>query len=474
MSLIVASLLFATPADLYLPPNEAHGFTLCLNPASKQIAQARMRAWDEATRVSTIEMVADLDFLHELLRTTYSGYAEFAQQQDMRVEDFFARWKKRLLKSRQKSIRLDDALMPELLEMKRRVPDNHLQVRGLSSQLHRGPCTAAVEYFSDGKIDTPDALSSCTVELDPSECRTPQWKNRTLRVADRLNLASGTRSRVIVTTIAGAGQHVTVHCPKSDTRLARRSPLRAKSVDDDLLYRSEPFDDTIYIQIRRFGGTEEQLRQLETLASDYETHSQYERIVFDLRGNGGGNDRYMYDWISKAKNGTWDSGSTLKVNGPVGPCWAWNRAVMKGANAMGLTEAEYSAELDALRRQWESFNLSWPYVSGLITDKSTKPFEGQIYVVVDRNTGSSGESAAYALKKALNATLVGERTAGLMEHGDVLNFVLPNTGTVWQLATKRNFFDEPLEEVGLAVDLYVDVVDASASQLVQGLRASER
>ena len=86
--------------------------------------------------------------------------------------------------------------------------------------------------------------------------------------------------------------------------------------------------------------------------------------------------------------------------------------------------------------------------------------------LVDRFSGSSGELAALELRCALGAILVGERTAGTMQYGQLQRFVLPRTGLVWQVPTRRFFFEEAVEAVGLAVDAYLEQIDADAADLV--------
>ena len=68
------------------------------------------------------------------------------------------------------------------------------------------------------------------------------------------------------------------------------------------------------------------------------------------------------------------------------------------------------------------------------------PYKGRIFVLIDRQCGSSGESAADMLREGLGATLVGERTAGLQEYGNVRLLALPRTLLVVHFATKRNYF----------------------------------
>lgn len=469
----VVLVLSLTPAP-YLPPQEALGYSYCLNPDAPVVARSRSVDWSEETRVKRSELVKDIDFLFEVLRTTYPGFAEFAQHPSFNIGVFFEKWKRRL-ETMPHNITLADAIGPELTTLHRLVPDNHHVVVGLHRLVRQGPCTAAMEYFSNALDEPVSNVDACALNVSPSpSCPTPTWRRDTLRMASRLNIENRIVETILATTVIGGPEQLELQCGQKKYRLSRRPPIRALHVADDaLLYESKSVADTLVITIRRFSGTEAQLRQLEQLATDFPAHAQYSRLVFDLRNNSGGNDRYVYDWIARANAGTWDSGASTVFQGQLGPCWSWNRAVLKGRDGMNVSAGEWPAHLARLRAQWTTHKGPlFQYQSGLVSNTSSTPYKGKIYVLVNRNSGSSGESAAWALKQALGATLVGERTAGVMEFGDVVQYVLPRTGVRWQLATKRNHYTRSMETVGLPVDVYLDDVTADAAAVVSALDAS--
>lgn len=186
-------------------------------------------------------------------------------------------------------------------------------------------------------------------------------------------------------------------------------------------------------------------------------HRRFDRLVFDFRGNGGGNDGFVFDWIAKAKRGTWFSGADLELMGALTPCQSWNPLIQRQV-LEGIIDSESArAERERMKSSWPPgpHHPTWVYHPGQICDSAQEPYAGKLYVIVDRYSASSGESGPWALKAALGATLIGERTAGLMEYGNVQSYLLPNTGIRWTLATKRNLYAQPLESVGLPVDLYL-------------------
>jgi C-terminal processing protease CtpA/Prc len=73
-------------------------------------------------------------------------------------------------------------------------------------------------------------------------------------------------------------------------------------------------------------------------------------------------------------------------------------------------------------------------------------------VLVNRDTRSSGESSAWMLHDGVGARLLGSPTAGMIEYGNVVPYVLPGSGLVINLPTKRNDYGIAVESVGFPVD----------------------
>ena len=82
---------------------------------------------------------------------------------------------------------------------------------------------------------------------------------------------------------------------------------------------------------------------------------------------------------------------------------------------------------------------------------------GRMLVLVDGGTGSSSESSAMMLRDALGARILGCPTYGSIEYGNIAPYVLPASGMVVTLPTRWNEVDVPVEVVGVAPDLELDV-----------------
>jgi hypothetical protein len=77
-------------------------------------------------------------------------------------------------------------------------------------------------------------------------------------------------------------------------------------------------------------------------------------------------------------------------------------------------------------------------------------------VLVDGHTMSSGESAAWMLQRDVGGLLIGCRTAGMMENGDITPYLLPASGLGVWLATTHNDFGMPVELTGMPVHAGLD------------------
>ena len=122
-----------------------------------------------------------------------------------------------------------------------------------------------------------------------------------------------------------------------------------------------------------------------------------------------------------------------------------------------IDEPASVARRDKLRAEWprSAAQLSVEFKPHRNQTDAKMPYKGRVFVLVDRHCGSSGESAAMFFREGLGAKVVGERTAGVQEYGNVRPFVLPRTLIRMYFATKRNYFTVPVEAVGMPADVYL-------------------
>jgi hypothetical protein len=210
------------------------------------------------------------------------------------------------------------------------------------------------------------------------------------------------------------------------------------------------------VTVRRFWGSPEDDRSLRDWTRGSLSHFRHERIIVDLRGNSGGNDAFMAEWIlpvlppgaeipgtstgwfvGKAPLGIWNPAALIEAREGRDAVPAWHRA-----------HRHVPAPGDVLRAQAEAADEPLP--------AGVRPWAGRLLVLVDGQTRSSGESAAWMLRHGLGGRLIGGRTAGMIEYGNIAPYLLPASGLHIGLTTKRNELGVPAELVGLPVRAGLD------------------
>lgn len=106
---------------------------------------------------------------------------------------------------------------------------------------------------------------------------------------------------------------------------------------------------------------------------------------------------------------------------------------------------------------------------GIREGHGSAPYQGNVVVLVDRHTGSSGEKAAIELQRALGATLIGEPTAGAMQYTEGVPFALPRTGLICTVPTKRADYGADVEGIGWPVDVPLDPIDQPAAAAISAV-----
>jgi Peptidase family S41 len=254
--------------------------------------------------------------------------------------------------------------------------------------------------------------------------------------------------------LAGAVRELSELVP--NRHLAIERPQTTKGNAPLLAYEWKSHGDTAVIVLRSFRVADQRIRpQLERFATDYDAHACHEELVFDLRGNGGGAMWPIRRWLARARPDGWRSYRTTEILHPIAQSKAWNRTVEWQVRNGTIDTPAAAAERDRLAATWPELARA-PRLAehdGWHPGDETggPPYAGRVRVLVDERTGSSGELAAFELQRALAATLVGPRTAGAAEYGEVVRYVLPATGLVVAIPTKRMDLGYPVEGVGLRI-----------------------
>jgi hypothetical protein len=443
---MLAGFMTAAPAGMYLPPAETGGSDYQFNPASPELRKAfktEVRSKDDLFDVR--DMAEDLVFLRRALRKQYPGYAELLQRPDFDVEALFDEHIARLRAGPPK-VKYADSALALFLELKKQIEDRHLSLLGPGWE--RAPTDDYSEY--QAAIDAPVAsLEKCT---------TSRAAPTTLRVAPLL-ASNGKGGQVVTVSARAQGETIDLTCDDRRITLTRRPPVaREDGFSKKPAYEWKRVGGAAIIRIRRFDGRPADLERLEQMVKDYPEHRRSPLVVIDMRGNGGGNDSYAYRWVEQAARGQWeiDAWSVYPV-GSFLPWVLWNHEVWIAIRQDRVDDPTAVAKRNAHRDKWprSAAELSIQFKPERQRGVAKTPYKGRVFVLVDRQCGSSGESAAQAFQGGVRATLLGERTAGVAEYGNVRTLALPRTHLIFAFATKRNYFLTPIEGLGIPVDVYL-------------------
>lgn len=158
-------------------------------------------------------------------------------------------------------------------------------------------------------------------------------------------------------------------------------------------------------------------------------------LIFDLRGNGGGSDRYIMNWFHG-----W-TGTSNPTRGA-----AAHRYSQLSCRIVGK---DYPAEHMGT---WDGFHLEGTWVER----------SGPVFVLQDKGVASSGETAAKFFRTAADTLMVGGPTLGCDLVSNNMNLYLPHSGLQCFFGTGLGFreTDENRDGVGYLPDLWVEPTQA--------------
>jgi len=403
-----------------------------------------------ATLTST-DAARDLHELHDLLRLRYAGYDDL----DWKMRSAGSSWEEHTSRF-ERTIRAEKSwlwvdffdLIADYLSP---VSDTHFSLSGIgldSRELTRRSkrfISSLVPYFTDLRIQRSDELLSVTdgptaligkpltaaavIEnphtaepdvpyLFPTLPREPERYLLGCLTMDRKESAPGSLSVTI-------GSSIDLPLHRGRVRLSDRRPNNW-----EVFY--PPAVQPAVLSVRTM--SERRLAGMETTA---DTLRHYDRVILDLRGNGGGSDSPAMTWCRNFSGQAfeWECGATL-----------------------------WRDETDHLRR-WSS------WIGGHLSDMlgpapDVPPYPGEILVLVDKAVASSGETFTMLAGQITGAIIVGENTSGCVSYGNIERHA-PLTTSRLHLTFGRTKFVvdwvEPNREgVGFFPDYWLDEQDPVA------------
>ena len=175
--------------------------------------------------------------------------------------------------------------------------------------------------------------------------------------------------------------------------------------------------------------------KLDAFAATGALYLKEPQLVVDIRGNLGGNDSYAYTWL---KNYSFITPESKRMF----------------ANKLSNLHYSFYGQQDTdSTGDWE--------LAGIMNEVLWRK-DKYLFVLIDNNTASSGETFARLLSLGNHAILVGCNTMGCSTFANNASYYLPNSGIVLYFGTSLCFNDtlENTEGVGIFPDLWVTPEDS--------------
>lgn len=185
------------------------------------------------------------------------------------------------------------------------------------------------------------------------------------------------------------------------------------------------------LQLYTFDGSEKKMEQFVATGTSYREKTLF---VLDLRGNPGGNDGYAHSWL---------------IN------FCGKKITEKELWAKKVTTcytAVYGGFVNSQGGIWRTSR----------SDGTLWDTDNLIFVLIDDNTSSSGESFTNMLTLGKQVVLVGTNTNGCLNFGNAYELYLPNTGIELRFGANCSFYQslEHTDGIGYSPDLWVEPSDS--------------
>ena len=387
--------------------------------------------------VSRDDALADVDLLFRALHNAYAAYYYFGEDKFDAAEAEVKAWVQK-----QKTVNVDK-LGQTINTALQFVQDAHFSIRpgeeNVKQQKAWYSYIGTEQGFSkddsgyyrmiDGEKWYVDSLSNKSSEMSP-----------VLRASGSLGYAP----TLLCHGKAGSSDTITLRNGDGVTRTDKIVWKANESLLDDTwdrssaCYRYLEENGILYLSIRLFDNR----RFADTVLPEYAASGSKAKncklVIYDLRSNGGGDDRYARTWT---QNFTGAKSVEPKVA-------AGNRGSKLG-NAAGFN--------------WMSVGI----FDGGVSRGNWLPNDIPVIVLMDSRCGSSGESALTFAKTMDNVIVIGSNSAGYQLCGNVYDYSLPRTGITACFGVSLSFYGsmDNVDYKGYEPDLWCNPKTALQSVL---------
>ena len=387
--------------------------------------------------VSRDDALADVDLLFRALHNAYAAYYYFGEDKFAAAEAEVKAWVQK-----QKTVNVEK-LGQTINTALQFVQDAHFAIRpgeeNVKQQKAWYSYIGTEQGFSkddsgyyrmiDGEKWYVDSLSNKSCEMSP---------------VLRANGSLGYAPTLLCHGKAGSSDTITLRNGDGVTRTDKIVWKANESLLDDTwdrssaCYRYLEENGILYLSIRLFDSR----RFADTVLPEYAASGSKAKncklVIYDLRSNGGGDDRYARTWT---QNFTGAKSVEPKVA-------AGNRGSKLG-NAAGFN--------------WMSVGI----FDGGVSRGNWLPNDIPVIVLMDSRCGSSGESALTFAKTMDNVIVIGSNSAGYQLCGNVYDYSLPCTGITACFGVSLSFYGsmDNVDYKGYEPDLWCNPKTALQSVL---------
>lgn len=387
--------------------------------------------------VSRDDALADVDLLFRALHNAYAAYYYFGEDKFDAAEAEVKAWVQK-----QKTVNVEK-LGQTINTALQFVQDAHFAIRpgeeNVKQQKAWYSYIGTEQSFSkddsgyyrmiDGEKWYVDSLSNKSSEMSP---------------VLRANGSLGYAPTLLCHGKAGSSDTITLRNGDGVTRTDKIVWKANESLLDDTwdrssaCYRYLEENGILYLSIRLFDNR----RFADTVLPEYAASGSKAKncklVIYDLRSNGGGDDRYARTWT---QNFTGAKSVEPKVA-------AGNRGSKLG-NAAGFN--------------WMSVGI----FDGGVSRGNWLPNDIPVIVLMDSRCGSSGESALTFAKTMDNVIVIGSNSAGYQLCGNVYDYSLPCTGITACFGVSLSFYGsmDNVDYKGYEPDLWCNPKTALQSVL---------
>jgi hypothetical protein len=227
------------------------------------------------------------------------------------------------------------------------------------------------------------------------------------------------------------------------------------------IFREDTVGGIPVIRIRSFGDS-----NTAALSEFIQTAAAYRDapvVILDIRGNGGGNERWPVDWI---KNLTGRRAEAVFIRSELE-----SKTSMTGrANAFNYwfndqNVSAYSREVsryNEIIKAFESGDRQPGWSSAVYPGLSLIPNDTTIVVITNDLVASAGEGLLMRISQLENVVIVGENSMGALAFGNISAHILPNSRLwIWMPVNFGIFLDQQFREgLGIFPDIWVPAADA--------------